>query len=192
MLLSIWFTKPSTVGAGSEKSVDNPIFCLKMSKFIFLISRYWYFLWEDLGRIVLSLASTRQWSEISWEASTEVEETSFEGDGVMMRSSKENLSWCVSCLVGELTSCVNDVEWSSLVSSSSCASGVMPGRLKSPQITRRFTISIPRVVSRVLNSLKKTDLSGWRRAINIHKHDVFGFEADVYNLELKRGMGYIV
>ena len=102
MLLSIWFTKPSTVGAGSENSVDNSIFCLKVSKFMFLISRYWYVLRGGLERIVLSLARTRQWSEISWEASTEVEETSFEGDGVMMRSSKENLSWCVSYLVGEL------------------------------------------------------------------------------------------
>ena len=70
----------------------------------------------------------------------------------MMRSSKENLSWCVSYLVGELTSCVKDVEWSNRSSSSSWVSGVTPGRLKSPQIRRRFTTSIPKVVSRVPNS----------------------------------------
>ena len=60
MLLSIWFTKPSTLGAGSEKSVEDSIFCLKMSNLMFLMSRYWYVLLGGLGRTVLSLARTRQ------------------------------------------------------------------------------------------------------------------------------------
>ena len=40
--------------------------------------------------------------------------------------------------------------------------------------------------------LKENRFTGWRRAINVCKYNVFGLEADVYNLKLKRGMRYIV
>ena len=79
-------------------------------------------------------AIVRSWSEISCELSTEVVEISFEGDGVMMRSSKDDRMCCESCRVGELTSCVNEVEWSSSARSSSILSGEVPGKLRSPQI----------------------------------------------------------
>ena len=36
--------------------------------------------------------------------------TSFDEDGVMMRSSKEDRSWCASCLIGDFTNCVKEVE----------------------------------------------------------------------------------
>ena len=41
---------------------------------------------------------------------TEVVATSFDEDGVMIRSSKEDRSWCASCLVGDFTNCVKEVE----------------------------------------------------------------------------------
>ena len=37
---------------------------------------------------------------------TEVAETSFDEEGVMMRSSRDDRSWCESCLVGDFTNCV--------------------------------------------------------------------------------------
>ena len=77
-------------------------------------------------------AIARSWSEISCELTTDVEETSFEGDGVMMRSSRDDRVCSESCRVGEFTSCVKEVELSSSAKSSSILSGEVPGKLRSP------------------------------------------------------------
>ena len=50
----------------------------------------------------MRLANTKSWSEISWELTTEVVETNFEVDGVMMKSSKEDFVWCESCRIEAL------------------------------------------------------------------------------------------
>ena len=63
--------------------------------------------------------------------------TSFDEDGVMMRSSKEDRSWCASRLVGDFTNCVKEVESRSSANPLSIVSGEVPGRLKSPHIIRR-------------------------------------------------------
>ena len=86
----------------------------------------------------MRVANARSWSEISWELTTEVVETNFEMDGVMIRSSKEDLVWFESCRVGELICCVKQVEFSKSASE-------VPGRLKSPEIIRRSAASVPRV-----------------------------------------------
>ena len=62
--------------------------------------------------------------------------TSFDEDGVMMRSSKEDRSWCASCLVGDFTNCVKEVEWRSSANPLSIVSGEVPGKLKSPHIIK--------------------------------------------------------
>ena len=49
---------------------------------------------------MVRLANAMSWSEISWELTTEVVETNFEVDGVMMRSSKEDFVLCESFRVG--------------------------------------------------------------------------------------------
>ena len=84
--------------------------------------------------------------------------TSFDEDGVMMRSSKEDRSWCASCLVGDFTNCVKEVESRSSANPLSIVSGEVPGRLKSPHIIRRSTTSVPRLVRREPNSSKNNDL----------------------------------
>ena len=75
-------------------------------------------------------AIARSWSEISCELTTAVVETSFEGDGVMMRSSRDDRMCCESCRLGEFTSCVNEVESNSSARSSSILSGEVPGKLR--------------------------------------------------------------
>ena len=57
-----------------------------------------------LKRFVMRLANVMSWSEISWELTTEVVETNFDVDGVMMRSSKEDFVWCKSCWSELMTS----------------------------------------------------------------------------------------
>ena len=84
---------------------------------------------------------------MSWELTTEVSVTRFDKDGVMMRSSKDDRSWCESCLVGDFTNCVKEVEWRSSASPLSIMSGEVPGKLKSPHIIRRSTASVPRLVT---------------------------------------------
>ena len=103
-------------------------------------------------------AIARSWSEISCELTTEVKETSFEVDGVMMRSSRDDRMCCESCRVGEFTSCVNEVDSSSSAKSSSILSGEVPGELRSPQIMSRSTVSIPKVARSEPNSSKNVDL----------------------------------
>ena len=49
--------------------------------------------------------------------------TSFDEDRVMMRSSKEDRSWCASCLVGDFTNCVKEVESRSSANLLSIVSG---------------------------------------------------------------------
>ena len=85
-------------------------------------------------------------------------ETRFEGDGVMMRSSKDDVRWCESCLVGEFTNWVKEVDSRSSASPLSILSGEVPGRLKSPQIRRRSTASVPRLVRSKPNSSKNSGL----------------------------------
>ena len=77
----------------------------------------------DLYRFVARSANARSWSEISLELTTEVVETNFEVDGVMMRSSKEDLVWCESCRVGELMCCLKQVEFSKSRRPDRCLSG---------------------------------------------------------------------
>ena len=84
--------------------------------------------------------------------------TSFDEDGVMMRSSKDDRSWCESCLVGDFTNCEKEVEWRSSANPLSIVSGEVPGKLKSPLIIRRSTASVPRLVSSKPNSSRNTDL----------------------------------
>ena len=60
--------------------------------------------------------------------------------------------------MGELTSCVNEVDWRSSARSSSISSGEMPGKLRSPQIMSRSTVSVPRVARSEPNSSKNIDL----------------------------------
>ena len=121
----------------------------------------WYFLYPDFGTFcgetysnVDMSAIVKSWSDISCKLTTEVVEISFEGDGVIMRSSKDDRMCCESCRVGELASCANEVEWSSSARSSSILSGEVPGELRSPQIMNRSTVSIPRVAKRKPNSSK--------------------------------------
>ena len=104
------------------------------------------------------LASVRSWSEISCELTSEVVEISFEVDGAMMRSSKDDRMWCESCRVGEFTSCVNEVDWRSSARSSSISSCEVPGKLRSPQIMSRSTVSVPSVARSEPNSSKNIDL----------------------------------
>ena len=89
---------------------------------------------------------------------TEVTVTSFDEEGVMMRSSKDDRSWCESCLVGDFTNCVKEVEWRSSANPLSIVSGEVPGKLKSPHIIRRSTASVPRLVRSKPNSSRNTDL----------------------------------
>ena len=106
----------------------------------------------------MRLANAMSWSEISWELTTEVVETNFEVDGVMMRSSKEDFVWCESCQVEALICCVKPVEFSKSARSSSILSGDMPSKLKSPQIVRRSAASVPRVARSEPNSSRNIDL----------------------------------
>ena len=95
---------------------------------------------------------------------TEVVETNFEVDGVMMRSSKEDFVWCESCRVEAIICCGEQVEFSKSVRSSSILFGEMPGKLKSPQIIRRSAASVPRVARIEPNSSRNIDLldeRGW-------------------------------
>ena len=41
--------------------------------------------------------------------------TSLDEERVMMRSSKDDRSWCEPCLVGDFTNCEKEVEWRSSV-----------------------------------------------------------------------------
>ena len=79
-------------------------------------------------------------------------------DGVMMKSSKDDRSWCESFPVGDFTNCVKEVEWRSSANPLSIKSGEVPGKLKSPHIIRRSTASVPRLVRSKPNSSKNTDL----------------------------------
>ena len=92
---------------------------------------------------MLRFVSVRSWSEISWELTTEVTVTSFDKEWVMMRSSKDDRSWCESCLVGDFTNCEKEVEWRSSDNPLSIVSGEVPGKLKSPHIIKRPTASVP-------------------------------------------------
>ena len=60
--------------------------------------------------------------------------------------------------MGEFTSCVNEVELSSSARSSSILSDEVPGKLRSPQIMSRSTVSIPRVARSEPDSSKNVDL----------------------------------
>ena len=77
----------------------------------------------------MRLANARSWSEIPWELTTEVVETNFEVDGVLIRLSKEDLVWFESCQVGELMCWVKPVEFSKSARSSSISLGEVPGKL---------------------------------------------------------------
>ena len=59
---------------------------------------------------------------------------------------------------GCVSESAKDVEWRSSVNSSSIVFGVLPGKLKSPQMMRLSTASIPRVVTRFANSARIVDL----------------------------------
>ena len=113
---------------------------------------------RGLKHFVVRLANAKSWSDISWELTTEVVETNFEMDGVMMRSSKEDFVWCKSCRVEALICCVKQVEFNKSVRSSSILSGDMPGKLKSPQIIRQSATSVPRVARSEPNSSRNVDL----------------------------------
>ena len=117
----------------------------------------WVELISSLGSLV-----TFHWyvcnCKVKVELTTEVVKKSFEGDGVMMRSSRDDRMYCESCRVGEFTSCLNEVELSSSTRSSSILSGEVPGKLRSPQIMSRSTVPIPRVARSEPNSLKNSDL----------------------------------
>ena len=84
--------------------------------------------------------------------------TSFDEEGVMMRSSKDDRTWRESYLVGDFTNCEKEVEWRSLANPLSMVSGEVSGKLKLPHIIRRSTASIPRLVKSKTNSSKNTDL----------------------------------
>ena len=71
---------------------------------------------------------------------TEVTVTSFDEEGVMMRSRRDDRSWCESGLVGDFTNCEKEVEWKSLANPLSIVSGEVPGKLKSPHIIRRLLL----------------------------------------------------
>ena len=89
---------------------------------------------------------------------TEVIETNFEVDGVMIRSSKEDLVWFESCWVEELMCWVKPVEFSKSARSSSISLGEVPGKLKSQEIIRQSTASVPRVARSEPNSPRNIDL----------------------------------
>ena len=121
-------------------------------------------------------AIVRSWSEILCELTIEVVEISFEGDWVMMRSSKDDRMCCESYWVGEFTSCANEVEWTSSARSSSILSGEVPGKLRSPQIMSRSTVSIPRVARSEPNSSKNIDLlEDGRGVVDVGQDNVLGW-----------------
>ena len=102
-----------------------------------------------------------------------------------MRSSKEDRSWCASCLVGDFTNCVKEVEWRSSANPLSIVSGEVPGRLKSPHIIRRSTTSVPRLHGKERAELLKEQWFAGRWAVDLRQHNVPRLKSNIDQLEFK-------
>ena len=60
--------------------------------------------------------------------------TRFDEGGVMIRSRRDDRSWCESCLVGDFTNCEKEVEWRSSANQLSIVSGENPEPHQEPHL----------------------------------------------------------